>query len=170
MPIAWRQHLSQQGILSGRSSIHREVRLPKDKNLKCSRGLSDLSSASCPCATLHTESSYCMPNAGLVLQVKSKDGTTKFLLRLADNHVVETVGIPLDDSNKQRLTVCVSSQVTRQTLSSAPSISAHVSACLFGAQQPWGCSRMWTLLRLACLDGKPEVQRICTAMINVSRE
>ena len=44
-------------------------------------------------------------------QVKAKDGTTKFLLQLADNHVVETVGIPLDDADKQRLTVCVSSQV-----------------------------------------------------------
>ena len=43
--------------------------------------------------------------------MKAKDGTIKFLLQLADNHVVETVGIPLDDANKQRLTVCVSSQV-----------------------------------------------------------
>ena len=89
--------------------------------------------ASCPCATLHTEYSYRMVNTGLVLQVKSKDGTTKFLLRLADNHVVETVGIPLDDSNKQRLTVCVSSQVTHQSLSSSPSISADLSACLSSA-------------------------------------
>ena len=48
---------------------------------------------------------------GGMLQVKAKDGTTKFLLQLADNHVVETVGIPLDDADKQRLTVCVSSQV-----------------------------------------------------------
>ena len=83
-----------------------------------------------------------MANPGLVLQVKSKDGTTKFLLRLADNHVVETVGIPLDDSNKQRLTVCVSSQVTHHTLSNSPSISADVLPCLFGAQQRWGCSRI----------------------------
>ncbi len=45
------------------------------------------------------------------LQVKAKDGTIKLLLRLSDNHVVETVGIPLDDGDKQRLTVCVSSQV-----------------------------------------------------------
>ena len=50
-----------------------------------------------------------MPDS--MLQVKAKDGTTKFLLQLADNHVVETVGIPLDDADKQRLTVCVSSQV-----------------------------------------------------------
>ena len=72
-----------------------------------------------------------MANPGLVLQVKSKDGTTKFLLRLADNHVVETVGIPLDDSNKQRLTVCVSSQVAHRALSGSPSISADARACPF---------------------------------------
>ncbi|CAL5218542.1 g231 [Coccomyxa viridis] len=67
VPKAWRQSLAEQGVVSGRSSIYKEV--------------------------------------------KAKDGTTKFLLQLADNHVVETVGIPLDDADKQRLTVCVSSQV-----------------------------------------------------------
>lgn len=35
------------------------------------------------------------------------DGTTKYLLRLADGQMIETVGIPTD----KRLTVCVSSQV-----------------------------------------------------------
>ena len=35
------------------------------------------------------------------------DQTVKYLLRLADNQIIETVGIPTD----QRLTVCVSSQV-----------------------------------------------------------
>ena len=35
------------------------------------------------------------------------DGTIKYLLRLSDGHIIETVGIPTD----QRLTVCVSSQV-----------------------------------------------------------
>lgn len=35
------------------------------------------------------------------------DGTVKFLLRLADGQIIETVGIPTD----KRLTVCVSSQV-----------------------------------------------------------
>lgn len=39
------------------------------------------------------------------------DGTRKFLLRLRDDRVVETVGIPVDDENHSRLTVCVSSQV-----------------------------------------------------------
>lgn len=37
----------------------------------------------------------------------ARDGTIKYLLRLADGLVIETVGIPTD----QRLTVCVSSQV-----------------------------------------------------------
>ncbi|MGG6266856.1 23S rRNA (adenine(2503)-C(2))-methyltransferase RlmN [Leptolyngbya sp. AN03gr2] len=40
-------------------------------------------------------------------QAKSIDGTVKFLLRLNDGQIVETVGIPTD----KRLTVCVSSQV-----------------------------------------------------------
>ena len=111
-----------------------------------------------------------MIKTGLVLQVKSKDGTTKFLLRLADNHVVETVGIPLDDSNKQRLTVCVSSQVTHQIVSSSPSISADVLASLFGAQQPWGCSRTWTLLRFACPDGEGDVQYCSATRIHVRNE
>lgn len=55
-------------------------------------------------------------------QVQSTDGTRKFLLKLADGYVVETVGIPESDRGKpagrqnvqhthKRLTVCVSSQV-----------------------------------------------------------
>lgn len=40
-------------------------------------------------------------------EAKSIDGTVKFLLRLNDGQIVETVGIPSD----KRLTVCVSSQV-----------------------------------------------------------
>lgn len=54
-------------------------------------------------------------------KVQSTDGTRKFLLKLADGFVVETVGIPESESgramgrnvqtHKQRLTVCVSSQV-----------------------------------------------------------
>jgi 23S rRNA (adenine2503-C2)-methyltransferase len=52
---------------------------------------------------------------------QSPDGTVKYLLRLTDGHIIETVGIPTfargrDDStqnqkSKERLTVCVSSQV-----------------------------------------------------------
>ena len=78
VPSAWRQSLAEQGVSSGRSTIHKEV--------------------------------------------KAQDGTTKFLLRLADNHVVETVGIPLDDANKQRLTVCVSSQVSMSSLAQPPQL------------------------------------------------
>jgi 23S rRNA (adenine2503-C2)-methyltransferase len=37
----------------------------------------------------------------------AQDGTVKYLLRLADGQIIETVGIP----SEQRLTVCVSSQV-----------------------------------------------------------
>jgi 23S rRNA (adenine2503-C2)-methyltransferase len=38
---------------------------------------------------------------------QSRDGTVKFLLRLSDDQILETVGIP----TSKRLTVCVSSQV-----------------------------------------------------------
>ena len=41
------------------------------------------------------------------LRSQAPDGTVKFLLKLADNQIIETVGIPSD----RRLTVCVSSQV-----------------------------------------------------------
>jgi len=40
-------------------------------------------------------------------RTQAPDGTVKFLLRLADNQIIETVGIPTE----KRLTVCVSSQV-----------------------------------------------------------
>ncbi|KAI3431690.1 hypothetical protein D9Q98_004736 [Chlorella vulgaris] len=43
--------------------------------------------------------------------VTASDGTRKFLLQLSDGLVVETVGIPADDADRKRLTVCVSSQV-----------------------------------------------------------
>ena len=42
---------------------------------------------------------------------RSTDSTAKLLLRVADGRVVETVGIPEDESSRKRLTVCVSSQV-----------------------------------------------------------
>lgn len=95
IPKAWRQQLTDQGVKTGRSILHHEVRSP--------------------------------------------DGTRKFLLQLHDGFVVETVGIPSgrrsgsinsingknnmsnrkmyaggdssEDSGKERLTVCVSSQV-----------------------------------------------------------
>jgi len=44
-------------------------------------------------------------------EVRSSDGTRKFLLQLHDGLVVESVGIPVDDADRPRLTVCVSSQV-----------------------------------------------------------
>jgi len=40
-------------------------------------------------------------------RVRAADGTVKYLLRLADGQIIETVGIP----SAKRLTVCVSSQV-----------------------------------------------------------
>lgn len=44
--------------------------------------------------------------------VRAPDSTQKLLLQLAEGRVVETVGIPVtDEAGKQRLTVCVSSQV-----------------------------------------------------------
>ncbi|MGF1521508.1 MAG: 23S rRNA (adenine(2503)-C(2))-methyltransferase RlmN [Leptolyngbyaceae cyanobacterium] len=43
----------------------------------------------------------------LHLRSQSPDGTVKYLLQLADGHIIEAVGIP----TTKRLTVCVSSQV-----------------------------------------------------------
>ncbi|KAE9606121.1 hypothetical protein Lal_00025211 [Lupinus albus] len=44
--------------------------------------------------------------------VTAADGTIKLLLKLEDNRLIETVGIPVeDDGNSVRLTACVSSQV-----------------------------------------------------------
>ncbi|KAL5716703.1 23S rRNA (adenine(2503)-C(2))-methyltransferase [Ranunculus cassubicifolius] len=44
--------------------------------------------------------------------VTASDGTIKVLLKLEDNKVIETVGIPVeDDKGSSRLTACVSSQV-----------------------------------------------------------
>lgn len=48
-------------------------------------------------------------------KVSAPDGTSKFLLQLADGRIVETVGIPSDEDHGSRLTVCVSSQVRRFT-------------------------------------------------------
>src|SRR5919199_6312163 len=56
---------------------------------------------------------------------EAPDGTVKYLLRLADGHIIETVGIPTD----KRLTVCVSSQV------------GCPMACDFGATGKGGFSR-----------------------------
>lgn len=42
---------------------------------------------------------------------QASDGTAKLLLRLSDDRVVETVGIPATENGKHRLTACVSSQV-----------------------------------------------------------
>ncbi|XP_047954016.1 probable dual-specificity RNA methyltransferase RlmN [Salvia hispanica] len=45
-------------------------------------------------------------------EVTAADGTVKLLLKLEDNRLVETVGIPVEDSKGSvRLTACVSSQV-----------------------------------------------------------
>ncbi|KAM0052573.1 putative 23S rRNA (adenine(2503)-C(2))-methyltransferase [Helianthus debilis subsp. tardiflorus] len=44
--------------------------------------------------------------------VTATDGTIKLLIKLEDNQLVETVGIPVtDDKGSVRLTACVSSQV-----------------------------------------------------------
>ena len=50
-------------------------------------------------------------SAGVRERVKATDGTEKVLVELEDGLVVECVGIPVDDEDRERLTVCVSSQV-----------------------------------------------------------
>lgn len=63
---------------------------------------------------------------------KAKDGTEKLVLELSDGALVECVGIPVDDANKDRLTVCVSSQV------------GCAMACTFCATGKMGFSRNLT--------------------------
>jgi hypothetical protein len=43
--------------------------------------------------------------------LQAPDGTSKLLLQLAEGRLIEAVGIPVQEGGKQRLTVCVSSQV-----------------------------------------------------------
>jgi 23S rRNA (adenine2503-C2)-methyltransferase len=44
--------------------------------------------------------------------VQAPDGTSKLLLQLSEGRLIEAVGIPAQEKGgKQRLTVCVSSQV-----------------------------------------------------------
>ncbi len=50
---------------------------------------------------------YPVGRSHLHYRAQANDGTIKYLLRMADGQIVETVGIPAD----KRLTVCVSSQV-----------------------------------------------------------
>lgn len=56
-----------------------------------------------------------LQRAELILQEESTDGTHKYLIRLADGALIETVGLPSQskslDQESERLTVCVSSQV-----------------------------------------------------------
>ena len=70
------------------------------------------------CSTLPKAARQQLIDAGVVVgrstvhQVAaSTDGTTKLLLRLHDDRVVETVGIPANEAGRKRLTACVSSQV-----------------------------------------------------------
>lgn len=57
----------------------------------------------------YLETSYSLSSLSILNIQKSKDGTRKYLMQLEDGLLVETVGIP--SHNKQRLTVCFSTQV-----------------------------------------------------------
>jgi len=72
---------------------------------KGARSLSEISVFPKPWRT--TVAEVPVGRSTLHYRAEASDGTVKFLLRLADNQIVETVGIPTE----KRLTVCVSSQV-----------------------------------------------------------
>nr|GEU90435.1 putative radical SAM superfamily protein [Tanacetum cinerariifolium] len=58
------------------------------------------------------EAGYVVGRSSVHSSVTSTDGTIKLLIKLEDNRLVETVGIPVkDDKGSVRLTACVSSQV-----------------------------------------------------------
>ncbi len=68
-------------------------------------------------------------------EVRAADGTRKFLLQLADGHVVETVGIPLDNEDRHSLTCCVSSQARTLFAFAESPASAHGAVghfCMLG--------------------------------------
>lgn len=57
-------------------------------------------------------------------KVGAPDGTVKLLLQLEEGRVIETVGIPVLEEGKQRLTVCVSSQVRCHVFNNSSSSSS----------------------------------------------
>lgn len=72
---------------------------------RAARSLMDISVF--PKAWRETMQDYPVGRSQIHFRAVAPDGTIKFLLRLPDGHIIETVGIPSD----RRLTVCVSSQV-----------------------------------------------------------
>ncbi|WZN61444.1 ribosomal RNA methyltransferase RlmN [Chloropicon roscoffensis] len=82
-----------QHLLQGVDSIDSMTSLSKDLRSKLKDG------------------GYMVGRSKVHSRKKASDGTEKLLLELADGQIVECVGIPVDDANKDRLTVCVSSQV-----------------------------------------------------------
>ena len=78
--------------------------------------------------------------------VTAADDTRKFLLQLHDGLIVEAVGIPADDADKSRLTACVSSQVTLNSV--APlhlciCASVHLCICACACAAGWlACTQL----------------------------
>ncbi|KAF9610106.1 hypothetical protein IFM89_019971 [Coptis chinensis] len=59
------------------------------------------------------EAGYKVGRSPIHQVVTAADGTIKALIKLEDNRLIETVGIPVEDSKgSSRLTACVSSQVS----------------------------------------------------------
>ncbi|PIN01785.1 23S rRNA (adenine(2503)-C(2))-methyltransferase [Handroanthus impetiginosus] len=58
------------------------------------------------------EAGWSVGRSPIYKEVTAADGTVKLLIKLEDNRLVETVGIPVEDEKGSfRLTACVSSQV-----------------------------------------------------------
>ncbi|KAF9610555.1 hypothetical protein IFM89_023220 [Coptis chinensis] len=58
------------------------------------------------------EAGYKVGRSPIHQVVTAADGTIKALIKLEDNRLIETVGIPVEDNKgSSRLTACVSSQV-----------------------------------------------------------
>ena len=87
----------------------------RDGVLRGARQLDDISNLPKPWRASLAERGVSVGRSALHHEVAAADGTRKFLLRLHDGLVVEAVGIPVDDAEHKRLTVCVSSQVRECT-------------------------------------------------------
>ena len=75
------------------------------------RSVDDLTTLSKTIRAQMRDANVCIGRSTLHHVAQASDGTAKLLLRLSDDRVVETVGIPATENGKNRLTACVSSQV-----------------------------------------------------------
>ncbi|KVI06948.1 Aldolase-type TIM barrel [Cynara cardunculus var. scolymus] len=87
------------------------------------------------------EAGWVVGRSSVHSSVVAADGTIKLLIKLEDNRLVETVGIPVaDDKGSVRLTACVSSQLSQYSLLLITQVGCPLR-CSFCATGKGGFSR-----------------------------